>query len=422
MLESLKLINVGPAPEMQFDFAPRLNVLTGDNGLGKSFVLDVAWWALTRTWSGNPALPSGAKDGVIEYVVKGKAGRAQPVRSKFRHADATWPVDAKRPPMPGIVVYIRIDGGFSVWDPARNYWRKDPGRPAAYHFTGQEVWDGLDIGGTRACEGLERDWVNWQEARKGQFKALEHVLEVLSPPSERLRPGPPRRLFLGEGRERPTLLIGAQEVPVTLASAGIRRALALAYFLVWAWHEHQVAARLLKKKPESRFVVLFDEPETHLHPRWQRQIARSVIAALDALRGTTANAQLLIATHAPLVLASLEPVFDEECDQLFHLELVKGQAAVKSDLWAKQGDATSWLTSEIFGLEQARSSEAEHVIEVAEAFMRGDKGLPKGLATKTSIHEELKRLLPEHDEFWPRWLVTAKAGPFESRQAKRSAK
>ena len=50
MLEYLRLRNVGPAPEMELDLAPRLNIITGDNGLGKSFLLDVAWWALTRRW------------------------------------------------------------------------------------------------------------------------------------------------------------------------------------------------------------------------------------------------------------------------------------------------------------------------------------------------------------------------------------
>lgn len=49
MLESIRLSHVGPAPEMALALSPRLNLITGDNGLGKSFLLDVAWWALTRT-------------------------------------------------------------------------------------------------------------------------------------------------------------------------------------------------------------------------------------------------------------------------------------------------------------------------------------------------------------------------------------
>jgi hypothetical protein len=431
MLESLHLKNVGPAPEMRFEPAPRLNLVTGDNGLGKSFLLDVAWWALTRTWSGTIALPTTQKTATIEYAVHGKDGVAEPVISTFRREDQSWPIDAKRPPIPGIVVYARVDGGFSVWDPARNYWHRDTVRAPAYHFTATEVWDGLTLdrvlfpgydipphlsiphaayGDRRVCEGLERDWVSWQQGRMPQFKALEEVLRVLSPATETLRVGPPRRLFLGEGRDRPTLLVGNQEVPVALASAGVRRVLALAYLLVWSWYEHRVTAKLLGRTPEDRFVILFDEPETHLHPRWQRTIVPSMLAALDPLRDTRGTTpQVIIATHAPLVLASIGPLFSHELDELFHLELVKDRVVLEKGGWATQGDVSDWLLSDVFGLEQARSLEAEAAIEAAEAFMRGEKKLPKGLDTKQAIHKELQRLLPANDQFWPRWLIDGKA-------------
>ena len=55
MLDWLKLTRVGPAPELEVEFAERVNILSGDNGLGKTFILDVAWWALSRTWAGHPA-------------------------------------------------------------------------------------------------------------------------------------------------------------------------------------------------------------------------------------------------------------------------------------------------------------------------------------------------------------------------------
>lgn len=411
MLEYLHLKNVGLAPETRIGWGSRFNLITGDNGLGKSFLLDVAWWALTRTWAHGIALPQPERRASIEYRVRGKAGTAAPMTSTYRREDASWPVDARRPPMPGIVVYIRIDGGFSVWDPARNYWRSDPGRPAAYHFDAAQVWDGLDIRDQRVCEGLERDWITWQAGQKPQFTALEKVLEVLSPVHERLRPGPPRRLFLGEGRDRPTLMIGDQVVPVALASAGVRRILAMAYFLVWAWHEHREAARLLNKRPEDRFVVLFDEPETHLHPRWQRTILPSLLSAVEALRGRGGTQlQIIVATHSPLVAASLEPVFDEEHDEALHLLVRDGQVVVDQGEWAKQGDATNWLVSPAFGLTQARSLDAELAIEAAEAFMRGERTLPHGLDSKKSIHSALQRLLPDLDDFWPRWIVKTQMG------------
>ena len=79
--------------------------------------------------------------------------------------------------------------------------------------------------------------------------------------------------------------------------------------------------------------------------------------------------------------------------------------------WAPQGDAANWLVSETFGLEQARSLEAERAVEAAEALMRGAPALPKGLDSKAAIHKALTRLLPAHDHFWPRWIVATQQVP-----------
>lgn len=409
MLKSISLKNLGLVDELRVSWAERINLIVGDNGLGKTFLLDLAWWALTRTWASPIALPTPGRDACIEYVVKGATGKiAEPVISSYRADQQAWPLKAARPTMPGIVIYVRVDGGFSVWDPARNYWRADPGRPAAYHFQSDEVWDGLSLNGVRVCEGLERDWINWQEGNKPQFRALERVLQVLSAPGESLEVGTPQRIFVGEGRDRPTLRMIDREIPVVLASSGVRRILALAYFLVWAWQEHQAAAKLLGKDPEQRFVLLFDEPETHLHPRWQRAVLPSLLKAVDVLRGNGPEPQLIAASHAPLVAASLEPFFDPQKDDLIHLGLINGEVMVSQGHWAKQGDASNWLVSEAFGLEQARSIDAEQAIEAAEAFMRGDCSiLPEGLHDKQSIHAALQRLLAAGDPFWPRWLLSA---------------
>ena len=69
-----------------------------------------------------------------------------------------------------------------------------------------------------------------------------------------------------------------------------------------------------------------------------------------------------------------------------------------------------WLTSPIFGLNQARSREAEAAFEAAEAFMRGDtKRLPRGLKTKAAIQKALEKSLSGVDPFWPRWIVEARS-------------
>jgi hypothetical protein len=413
MLKSLTIKNIGLACDLQVSWARRFNVIGGDNGAGKSFLLDLSWWALTRTWADSPALPDpGSDKATIQAEISGKT-KDKEISSTYIREKQEWPVEKSRPAMPGIVVYIRVDGSFSVWDPARNYWREDPQRPSAYHFDNSKVWEGLEINGIRVCEGLDRDWVNWQEGGKTQFESLKAVLEALSAPDEPLTPGKPRRLYLGEGRDRPTLNIDGKDVPVALASAGARRILALSYVLVWTWYEHHIASQLIGKRPDSRFVVLFDEPETHLHPRWQRIIIPALFKALGLLRWNDLKLdqnwtpQFIISTHSPMVTASLEPFFRSDIDQLFHLEIVEGQIRIESGLHSMQGDVANWLVSEFFQLKQARSKEAEDTIEEAEEWMRASQEKKSSLVDSASIHDKLLKLLPEHDPFWPRWVISS---------------
>src|SRR5690606_19291030 len=149
-----------------------------------------------------------------------------------------------------------------------------------------------------------------------------------------------------------------------------------------------------------------DEIECHLHPQWQRRIVPALLGVMQALTDQQVPVQVILATHAPLILASAEPSFDEAQDAVFSIALRGGQATIEQETWAKQGDVVNWLVSDAFGLRQARSVEAERAIEAAEAFMRDDvQALPEGLRSKEDIHQALVQALPGGDHFWPRWVV-----------------
>jgi hypothetical protein len=182
--------------------------------------------------------------------------------------------------------------------------------------------------------------------------------------------------------------------------------------LASAWREHRNAASQLGEEPTARLVLLFDEIEAHLHPRWQRTIVPALLRVVETLTGdASASIQLVAATHSPMVLASVEPLFDTEQDCLFALDIADGRVSLREQPWAKQGDVVNWLVSDSFGLHQGRSLEAERAIEAAEAWMRGERiALPDGLTTQAAIHQELQRVLAGHDPFWPRWIVLAEEG------------
>jgi hypothetical protein len=176
----------------------------------------------------------------------------------------------------------------------------------------------------------------------------------------------------------------------------------IAYLIVWAWQEHQIAAKQRQTEPESRLVVLIDELEAHLHPQWQRAVLPALMEAYNILSDSL-QVQCILTTHSPLVLASAEPIFDPNRDQLFHFALSHSTGTVSlCELdFIQFGDTAKWLTSPVFELKQARSTEAERAIEDAKRLQLDDE--PSREAVK-EVSERLVRYLAEDDAFWPRWL------------------
>ena len=415
MLKSLHLKGVGPAKEFgPVEFSSRLNFITGDNGLGKSFLLDAAWWVLTRTWARDvKAVPqeSAENPSIAFAFTKVTSGNKE---GEIFFTDGGWHQPKARPAIPGIVIYAGVDGSFSAWDPARNYWTDQDSdaeeKIRAFNFSPEQVWNGATSEkGTKICNGLIHDWVRWQQTTgDSPFKELIKALDALSPSGiEKLTPGAPCFIGALDETEYPTLKMPyGQDVPLIHASAGMRRIAALAYMLVWTWNGHQRACRHRKINPAKEIIFLIDEIECHLHPQWQRRIVPALLSVMHAMTGKKVSVQLVVATHSPLVLASAEPDFDVQKDAIFNIQLQNGQAHINSELWAKQGDVVNWLVSDSFGLQQARSVEAELAIETAEAWMRGERNLlPARLSTEADINQMLHRVLPGSDHFWPRWVV-----------------
>jgi len=402
------------------EFSPRLNFITGDNGLGKSFLLDIAWSSLTRTWARNSqAVPfPGVKKSTISYSYSKTTTGHVEEKISFRKEDQSWqwPLKKGRPAIPGVVIYAGVDGSFSVWDPSRNYWQDDEAssRARSFDFSPKQVWEGLNgPDGMTYCNGLISDWVLWQSRSDPAFNDLIKVLSVLSPSAtEQLTPGDPVR-FGFDVKEYPSLRMPyGQDVALLNASAGMRRIAALAYLLVWTWKEHLLASERTGRNKAKEVIFLIDEIECHLHPQWQRRVVPALLEVMQALTGKKVAVQLIVATHSPLVLASVEPTFDESLDKVFNIKLENNEAKISEEAWAKQGDVANWLVSDVFGLQQARSVEAEQAIEAAEALMRGDMdALPEGLRSKEAINKALKRVLAGHDDFWPRWLVETRQVP-----------
>ena len=236
---------------------------------------------------------------------------------------------------------------------------------------------------------------------------MAEVVGTLTVRGEPWEVGPILRLSVDDAQDIPSIRTEYSDaVPIVHASSAVRRITGLAYMLVWSWSEHVRAAKQLGVRVAGQVILLFDEIDAHLHPRWQRAIVPAILGVMDGLTHRDTSVQLIAATHSPLVLASVEPHFDEDRDRLFHLEIRDGRVRLDIVPWAAQGDALNWLVSDVFGLRQGRSVEAERAIDAAQAFMLGDsEHNPEHLREPDDIHRELERVLAGHDPFWPRWVV-----------------
>jgi hypothetical protein len=437
MLKSLKLHGIGPVRDLAAGFGERLNIFTGDIGLGKSFLLDVCFWSLTGTWPGGRiAIPDGNyKAPLISYDIQSKTKPASR-EAKYDFKSQLWSRQRGRPPMPGLVIYAAVDGSFAVWDPARNYWRdvrssKDADEwPRAFQFPPQssseydevgngtlrrDVANGLEEGGRVLCNGLIADWSEWFYQRSSKpavnpFMYLEDVVSTLSHPSEPIQCEEPRKVFLVDSRKFPTLRMPYGVVPYPHWSAGMKRVVNFAYLIVWAWVEHLQAAALRKEDPTDRIILIVDEIEAHLHPKWQRTIVPAILRVVEKLQKNI-SVQVFAATHSPLVLASVEPFFDEDNDRLFWLDLREGEVHFQLYPWAKYGDVAGWLTSPIFGLREARSNEAEDVMTKAEEFMAEERSKNSDyLARRAAIEKAMRQALPGDDPIWARWFLKTHGG------------
>ncbi len=416
MLKSLRLTEVGPASQIDLKLASRLNMITGDNGLGKTFILECAWWALAGTWAGYQAYPhqKAKQPSNISFRINGadKSDKTQ----RYQWEQQTWIPMSERQELPGLSIYCLADGSFAVWDPAKHLLQQERGdtshgNPALF-FSSAQVRNGTadttakdqrDQTGWR-YNGLLQDWISWQYASdQSRFTAFTDAIGTLSSyQDEPLLPGEPQSIA-PDSRKIPTLKFPYGEVPIVHCAAGYQRMIALAYMLVWAWYEHVAASEKLQHQPRNDIVLLVDEMEAHLHPKWQRAIIPSLMQVMQTLSAQL-QTQLLIATHSPLVLASIESFFDNERDRLFHLYLEHDQVRLDTIDFVKRGRADLWLISNVFGLKQPRSKVAEEIIEEAK-YLQQIRRPARGDVEKVS-HRLIDVLAPD-DEFWPRWKYFA---------------
>ena len=151
--------------------------------------------------------------------------------------------------------------------------------------------------------------------------------------------------------------------------------------------EKQLFLRTLAIKmlnPENS-IILIDEPELSLHPKWQQRI-------VDVYTKIGKNNQIIIATHSPHILGSVK----KENIMLLDKD-GEGKIVIKTgdELYDSYGQPTDRVLKDIMGLETTRNPKVFKLLEEAGELV--DKNEYESEEFKTK-YKELREILGNKDE------------------------
>jgi len=151
--------------------------------------------------------------------------------------------------------------------------------------------------------------------------------------------------------------------------------------------EKQLFLRTLSIKmlEPKNSIILIDEPELSLHPKWQQRI-------IEVYKKIGENNQIIIATHSPHILGS---VSSENIFILYREENGKIEAKTGDELYSSYGQPVDRVLKDIMGLESVRTPKIEKDLEELRKLVDEDKYDTKEFKEKYS---ELLEILGSTDE------------------------
>lgn len=327
-IQRLDMLNFRGVAELALDFTERTTAFVGVNGVGKSTILDALAIALSQlTWRIN-SMPNKARPIALDDIRHGSEFARIEVTVELRGQSVTWAIVTNRKKTASVdpirksdleALNTAVKGLESEWHQVASTEKDSYNLPLAVYYDvhravlevpmrvrerlthkHHEVYqDALDHGGAnfkrffiwfRNFEDAENEarTDNTSFRDRGLEAARAAISNFTGFEGIKVRRKPKMRM---------TVRKGSDEFNVLQLSDGERNMLALV---------GDMARRLCVLNPsltnpnEGAGIVLVDEIDLHLHPRWQREV-------VGKLEATFPNCQFIITTHSPQVLGELKP-------------------------------------------------------------------------------------------------------------------
>ncbi len=323
----LRLKNYRCFEAQTFELDPRFSLLIGDNGDGKSAILEALAVALRAFFLG---IPGVASQGIpreatrrITYDFEGLIS-LQPqlpveveAKGLIQGNPVTWmrtiqnvnTTSAESRALmkiaKGLADEVQAGAARSlpvfVWYATGRLWRLMHRRSSPKHGP-QKLGSRLD--GYRDCLDPQSNLLDFEQwlqrmalitAQEGH--PLPHVSAVEKAVLSCIEGA--TRLWYDLRHEELRLALGDRIIPFSELSDGYRNLITIVCDIAWravTLNPH-LGARAVQ---DASGVILIDEIDLHLHPRWQRRV-------VEDLKHAFPNLQFIATSHSPLIIQSLRP-------------------------------------------------------------------------------------------------------------------
>lgn len=413
-IEKLYLKEVGPFDELRLDFpAPStpgkadITILTGPNGCGKSTIL-YAIGALQGPGLGPDFLAPRLRSPMSVAAVKTSIGRSMARglgHPRDHKTHDPWMAEGQRlriNPLAG-PAYTRYD------DPDRAQWAEraakfDPALPAthsnfgtaAFAFAGSrtfeeqslESYQELKASPFSECVGFARttrDFAQWVAIQKtkealarqgGDAAAADRYAQAVATIESvvgRIVGGAVRFEMTHEPL-RVSLRRSEKLVRLDLLPDGLKS------IVTWVGDLLMRLARIPWEKEvpllERPFLLLLDEIEIHLHPKWQRSV-------LPIVRDVFPSAQVIVSTHSPFVVGSVAGA------TVHAFDVKDGVSTLRTTTTSTAGSSYLHTLRTIFQVDTEFDVETERKLDAFEALKAR---VLKGEAPFTDLEREALEL------------------------------
>lgn len=327
-LEHVVIKNFKAITNMAIDFTPGVNLLIGDNGVGKTSILEAIAIALSGMLKGISGVPTknilqndirmsldekGDASSEIHYWVpteitctlntdhlrfnwtRFRTDESGNTRTKLTEDGIVNWVQKILNNSNDILPILCFQSDARVWQMRRGDFGKELKKKLNDRRCGYIgcLDYSLDIKGIQAwC--LKMELSAFQKKREiKEYEAFKKIVSKFMQKIGNLKKMP--KIHYSTQLEQLVYQEGTMMMPISNLSAGYQSLL---------WMVMNIGYRLALLNPEMTEdlneacgIVLIDEVDMHLHPKWQWNI-------VNALEETFPNIQFILATHSPIVISS----------------------------------------------------------------------------------------------------------------------